>query len=209
MSKVLILGGAFDPPHYGHYSIARRALDHMAVDGFNGLWFMPCSSDAFGIKNLSSAEHRVNMLELLLNALPDPRMLINTFELDWPQTIGTYAVMKKLMAAYPEKEFRYVIGTDQAESIRQWRNSRELRKLIPFVTVLRRFAGLKRYKGLQWCDKAPHIYISKLPNDEHPISSTAIREAVASGAKDKKFLLDKTHSNVLQYIEEHNLYKGE
>ena len=32
MSRVGILGGAFDPPHNGHVALAREAVDHFGLD---------------------------------------------------------------------------------------------------------------------------------------------------------------------------------
>jgi len=202
MNKVLIYGGAFDPPHYGHLAVAHEALKVMAHKGYTSLWYMPCASDAFGLKELSGGSHRVAMLEELDGA--DPRTSVSTFELDMNNQAGTYALMRALIRAYPGFSFAYVIGQDQARLIKRWRNSRALRKLVPFVTI-KRHGDPPFQWGIGWASEGHHTYVKDSPI-KRTMASVCIRKAITSG--NKKYLRDtQTSPAIMQYIRSNNLYR--
>ena len=204
MRKILIYGGAFDPPHYGHLAVAQTALEVMSPKGFNHLWFMPCASDTFGMKALAGGSHRVSMLEMI--ALAESRASISTFELDMNNQAGTYALMKALMQTYPGTDFAYVIGQDQARQIKKWRNSRALRKLVPFVTIRRLSEPPFRW-AVRWAENAPHVFVKDSPMEKN-MASSEIRRAISAGHT--KYMRNTvTSPAVMSYIHSNNLYKSE
>lgn len=207
MSKVLLFGGAFDPIHVGHEALANLVLDEMhEKQGFEQLWFLPCYSDAFGNKNMQHWKHRVAMLEHTVVYNANPRFSVCTHEIEMANKAGTYAVVKSIMEKYPGHEFAYVIGLDQAYYIRKWRNSRNLLKTIPFVTVSRT-PTLGGYWGIQWYRRPPHSYIDKTPIDA-PISSTDIRmDIVDANQTWWGGNYPKLNHAVKKYIIENELYK--
>ncbi len=182
MAKVLLLGGAFDPVHVGHEALAQLALAEMQErQGFEQLWFLPCYSDAFGQKNMVHWKHRVAMLERTIAYHGDIRFHLCLHEIEMANEAGTYAVVKSIMREYPDHEFFYLIGSDQAGSMRSWRSSRNLVKTIPFVIVNRR--GLQtKFWGVSWYRRFPHIYIDRKPTED-PISSTKIRSDIAENGQ--------------------------
>jgi nicotinate-nucleotide adenylyltransferase len=202
MSNILLFGGAFDPPHYGHIAAAKRALQ---LKMHEEVWWLPSASDAFGEKKMSDGEHRFNMLSILLAIAEDPRMFINRFELNFPETIGTYATVIKMKEAYPQHEFSYLIGTDQAERIREWRNSRELTRIIPFV-VIRRNGEFPSYDKINWATIKPHN-LTLAPTGDFNISSTKIRDMIRSGQPPED-ILQLIPEQIYQYILKNKLYKG-
>lgn len=207
MPKVLILGGSFDPPHFGHISIARRAFLHMrGLMGYNDLWFMPCLGDMFGEKKLSPVGRRIDMLSLLLQHNNESAFKICDFEARLPAAEGTYAVMRKLIAAEPQTTFAYVVGTDQAARIREWRNSRKLLKILKFVVVKRNTSVPFDINKILWAMGAKHNYITLNDGLGRPISSTDIRGQVKKDFPDI-LLRNYTAQPVIDYIRKHNLYK--
>ncbi|WP_265181960.1 nicotinate-nicotinamide nucleotide adenylyltransferase [Geomicrobium sp. JCM 19055] len=62
--KVGILGGTFDPPHYGHLVLAEQVLDQTQV---NEIWFMPTNVPPHK-KNegMATKEQRLKMAELAI-----------------------------------------------------------------------------------------------------------------------------------------------
>lgn len=206
MSKnVLLFGGAFDPVHKGHRVTATVAYDHLAQHGMcNEVWFLPCFSDAYGVKEMASAEHRVNMLQVLLNTLNRPNFRVCTHEIEMANKAGTYAVVKSLIAAYPTINFTYLIGYDCAVSIRKWRNSRDLVKTIPFVVVNRR--GMIDFSNIWWYNQPPHRYLSK-PAIDAVISSTQIRDDYrANPTKYHDEIHPMLDISVQKYINDKELY---
>src|SRR5437016_3562095 len=64
--KIGILGGSFDPPHLGHYLIARQVLELTEVEE---IWLLPyCTTASFDKvfqKKLSLSSNRLEMTKLL------------------------------------------------------------------------------------------------------------------------------------------------
>jgi nicotinic acid mononucleotide adenylyltransferase len=174
------------------------------------LWFLPCYSNAFGQKNLSSPENRVAMLKSVVNYMGE-RVSICTDEIEMANKAGIYAVVKELIRKYPEREFYYVIGSDQAAHIREWRNSRDLLKIIPFI-VVKRFGSVNKVM-YDWCFSDSHIWIEKPINlfvldKSGSENSSDIRNSYHNNwkyqSKNKhKGLLVNTHEHITDY----NLYK--
>lgn len=198
--NIILFGGTFDPVHTGHQIIASYVMDYMArKHGNTELWFLPCFTDTSGTKNLTSAEHRINMLLLIVNNLCDPRFRVCTHEIEMANKAGTYAVVKSLINTYPGINFRYLIGMDQALNIRKWRNSRDLVKTIPFIVVQR--AGPANWSTMWWYSKKPHVYIKKNIISTN-ISSSQIRNSLADTNSRHAYL----NLSISDYIHKHSLY---
>lgn len=204
--RTLIFGGAFDMPHRGHMDSARVALNHMFDhECYEELWFLPCFSDAFGVKKMTDPKHRVAMLEILVNEMSDMRFRICTDEIEMANGAGTYAVVKHMLKTYPGREFSYLIGNDQANLIRNWRNSRLLVLTIPFTVIKR--AGVHAWYGSMWYRRSPHFFIDTVPTKK-PISSTSIRKDFRDQWDEWKTNkhIHLTHG-VQKYIISNGLYK--
>jgi len=197
--NILLFGGAFDPPHIGHLSTALSALEYIESDE---LWFIPCYSDAFGQKNLSDAHRRLDMVNLMLKDCPISKLYVCEREIEMANQAGTYAIVKDLMRVYPSCDFRYLIGSDQASRIREWRNSRDLLKTIPFVVVNR--IGVAAPFSYSWCNYTPHTYIETV---NHNIASTGIKlDFAANRDRYREVRHPNLTISVNKYIIEHNLY---
>jgi nicotinate-nucleotide adenylyltransferase len=206
--NIIIYGGAFDPVHRGHETMALMGIDKArSITGENHeLWFLPSYSDAFGYKQYASAEHRLNMLHLVNDrVLARPDIVVSDFEIAMGNHAGTFAVVKALMRAYPSKNFKFLIGSDQAGNIRRWRNSRDLVKLIPFIILDRRG---HYYTSTSWFSSKPHLKIRGHILDRR-ISSTEIRSMLLNPRKREQYRtaeLRDIRLCVKQYIYDNDLY---
>ncbi len=113
--KVVLFGGAFDPPHLGHQSVAQNVLAEGLADE---VWYVPVRQHSFH-KTMSSPAHRLAMLELILR----PGCRIETYELETAGTNYTFNTLDALSAKYPEHEFSWLIGSDNLASFHQWGDS--------------------------------------------------------------------------------------
>jgi len=210
--NVILYGGKFDPIHTGHVQAALLGLDKVA-NGFgepSDLWFLPTYSTDHGQIDLEDSHRRLEMLDNVVNTvLKDwPNISVCTYELDKANGAGTYAVVKDLRRLCPDINFKFLIGADQAYTIRQWRNSRKLVKTIPFVIVPR--SGTYNMTGASWFHDTPHTFIRRSKSGGDKISSTSIRQAfrasrdvlVANGSHGHLF------PHTYKYIMDHNLYNG-
>jgi nicotinate-nucleotide adenylyltransferase len=190
--KIGIVGGSFDPIHKGHSLLSNYIVSQNILDA---LYIMPCYKSLYN-KELSSSEHRLNMLnlaELHKNCIPFSWEIDNKIE-----NVGTYDIMLILTKIFKLDQLYFIIGQDNAEKINTWKNSDKILNDIKFLVVPR-----KKYKNhQQWYLNHPHIFLKNYP--ENDFSSTNIKTIINNTEELKKYL-DK---NVLDYIIQHQLYKG-
>jgi len=130
-----LLGGTFDPPHYGHLELARAAL----ADGRVGrVEFLPAARPPHKERpDISPAPRRLEMLRLLLAAggtgeSPPPDTIgINPVELERDGASYTIDTVRELSRRRPDVSWRLLIGSDMARDFGLWREARELMRLAP------------------------------------------------------------------------------
>ncbi|WHX99388.1 nicotinate-nucleotide adenylyltransferase [Neobacillus sp. DY30] len=187
MTKVGILGGTFDPPHYGHLLIANEVLTKLNLDE---IWFMP-NQEPPHKKKSESVENieRLQMLELSIKG--NPSFNIEKIELERSGPSFTVDTMKILNEQYPNHEFFFIIGADMIEYLPKWHRVDELMKLVKFVGVERPDYSI--------ATKYPIIYVDVPAFD---VSSSMIRDRVQQGMTVRYLLPD----SVIDFIRENHLY---
>ena len=133
MTKIGILGGTFDPPHYGHLLIANEVLSELNLDE---IWFMPNQEPPHKQKSESvENSDRLRMLELAI--MENPAFKIEKLELERFGPSYTVDTMKILNERFPDHQFFFIIGADMIEYLPKWHKIDELIKLVQFVGVER------------------------------------------------------------------------
>ncbi|WP_077214046.1 nicotinate-nucleotide adenylyltransferase [Bacillus dakarensis] len=187
MKNIGILGGTFDPPHYGHLLMANEVLHGLNLDE---IWFMPNQEPPHKEKSDQIRnEDRLEMLELAIK--DEPRFRVEKIEFERPGPSYTYDTVKLLLELYPDVTFYFIIGADMIEYLPKWYKIEELMELLTFVGVDR--------PNYEHETPYPIIYVD-VP--EFAVSSSLIRERVREG-KTVKYLLPDT---VIQYLKENRLY---
>lgn len=187
MKKVGILGGTFDPPHFGHLLIANEVLSKLNLDE---IWFMPNQEPPHKKKSgLVKNEDRVQMLTLAIEG--NPAFKVETIELQREGPSYTFDTMKMMDEQFSEHQFYFIIGADMIEYLPKWRNIDELVKLVQFV-------GVERPAYSHQTDYSV-LYVDVPAMD---VSSSMIRDRVKKGKTIRYLLPD----SVIQYIEEKHLY---
>jgi len=193
--KILLFGGAFDPPHLGHHSIVKNILDQNLADQ---VWYVPTKTHPFA-KKLSSDSHRMKMLGFLVST--DKRTRIETFELDKEGVSFSQETLDALSKKYPKHEFSWLIGSDNLKNFHLWgdskgRDFKEMLSKYHFYVYPR--------KGFEFSP----LYENMTPlrdMEEIVVSSTLVKEKIAKGERINDLVMDK----VIKYVKENNLYKKE
>lgn len=185
--KVGILGGTFDPPHFGHLVIANEVLHQLELDHVK---FMPNNVPPHK-ENVSgtTSSDRLRMLELAVEG--NDRFLIEPIELEREGRSYTFETMKMLTERNPEQEYYFIIGADMVEYLPKWHKIDELVGLVRFVGVNRPHFKTKSLYP---------IIRAEVPMIE--LSSTMIRDRVKTGRTIKYWLPEP----VEDYIKENGLY---
>src|SRR5690606_5524909 len=185
--RVGILGGTFDPPHFGHLIIANEVLQQLNLDEIQ---FLPNYKPPHKLKASSTtAEQRVEMLKIAIKN--NQSFSIETIEIERKGTSYTFDIMRELKRRNPEVDYYFIIGADMVESLSKWYKIDDLSQMVQFVGVSRPGYLLK--------SEYPIITI-EVPLIE--ISSSSIRNKCEDGKSVQYFLPDK----VIRYMKENHLY---
>ena len=112
-----ILGGTFDPIHYGHLAIAEAAREDLALQG---VLFVPAGTPPHKPAPIASARDRLAMVE---RAVTDNRFfLVSREESERAGTSYAVDTLERLSETSPRAEFVYVMSAEAAASLGQWRH---------------------------------------------------------------------------------------
>lgn len=132
MSNIVVFGGTFDPIHNGHLRICEAAAKKFDAS----ILFVPAKSPRWKTPEETSNQ-RLDMLKL---ALKDVKFKyeISDFEFNSKDEIN-YSIdtVKYLKGKYPKDNLYFLIGADQVNKFRDWKDSHEISKLTHIVYVNR------------------------------------------------------------------------
>lgn len=195
MKRVMLFGGSFDPIHNSHTAMVQKILDLKLVQE---VWYVPVkqhTKNFENLKNMSAPEHRVKMLELVL----DDQTKVETCELESGQPSYTASTLRFLQTKYPDNRFSWLIGSDQLPKLDLWIQADGS---PTFPQILTEF-DFYVYPRLDYPMDLPYPQLKPITGVEPlPDSSTQIRDFVHRG-KSISHLVDP---RVEAYILEHQLY---
>src|SRR3989344_8244194 len=106
--KIAVLGGSFNPPHYGHLMVASEVLKR----GFDEVWLMPCFKHAEEKPEIP-AKHRLAMTRIAVKTLQNKRIKASGLEIRFlKKTNYTADTVKLLKKRFPNDEFAWVFGSE-------------------------------------------------------------------------------------------------
>jgi nicotinate-nucleotide adenylyltransferase len=191
--KLALFGGSFDPPHLGHLAFARFALDALAPDRL--LWLPAGRPWQKPGQVMAAGTHRVQMIQRLIAG--EPRFSIDERELQRVGPSFTADTLREFTRENPGGELLFLIGQDQYARLPTWYQVETVLALATIVVVPRAGEAVVTPPGLP-----PHrLQVLALPDT--PLSSTAVRDAVARGQD----ISPLVGAEVASYIGSHRLYE--
>ncbi len=196
--KIGIYGGSFDPVHNGHVKLAYYMLSVLELDR---LLIVPAYRSPFKSKDAVHADDRVHMCRL---AFSDPRMEVSTVETERGGKSYTVDTVNAIKKEYGDNDYFLIIGSDQYLQFDRWYRFPDILSAVTLCAVSRTDAD-KRPEMELYADKFLRRYGRCLICDFEPleISSTLIRETIASGGNASEYLPEA----VCDYIKNRGLYK--
>jgi nicotinate-nucleotide adenylyltransferase len=135
-----ILGGTFDPIHYGHLVIAEQTREQL---GLAGVLFMPAAQPPHKPdREISPPSHRRAMVELAIAGNSTFSLLAIELERDGP----SYSVdsLERLTSERPDDRFVFIVSVEAARELPRWHNPRRLLELCEIAVVPRLgYSGLE------------------------------------------------------------------
>ncbi len=209
--KIGILGGTFDPIHFGHINPlleVKRALE------LDQVWLMPNHIPPHKQQPNSTTAHRLAMTHLVCQQYPEFTLCDIEAKRDTPSySVTTLQVLKQ---EHPNDQLLFIMGMDSFINLPKWYQWQQLFELCHIVVYQRPGWNIELNPQMQQLlterqgDKAtlqqnnpPSCgLIFPIEITQQPYSSTDIRSQLA----DQQLKADALPQIVIDYIRQHNLY---
>lgn len=182
-----LLGGSFDPVHYGHLYIAESFLDSDLLDE---LWVLLAPDPPHKTSQVQ-ANYQVRM-KMLQAAFKDfDRVEVSNLEKQLPQPSYTIQTLEFLKDKYPDYTFYLCIGEDSLRDFKKWKDWQNILCHSDLLVAQRPSADTKNIDNLI----RKHLHF--IDHEPIQVSSTSIRNAVADG-EDISGLVPSTVKNIIE-----------
>lgn len=128
--RIGLLGGSFNPPHYGHIHISTIALSAFNLDA---IWWLVTPQNPLKNKSELDFDERFNLCRHITT---HPHIIISDLE----RQLGTNLTWKTLTAIkkyYPKTEFIWITGMDNALTMHRWEHWETILELVPTAHIAR------------------------------------------------------------------------
>ncbi len=116
MKKVGIMGGTFNPVHFGHLFLAERTYEQLELDQ---VLFIPSKNPPHKQKPQEvTDQQRVEML--LLATEDNPHFEVSVMELEREGTTYTADTLSILTRDNPDTQYYFIVGADSLFSLPEW-----------------------------------------------------------------------------------------
>ncbi|NLL52309.1 MAG: nicotinate-nucleotide adenylyltransferase [Peptococcaceae bacterium] len=194
-----IMGGTFDPIHYGHLVAAETARVELGLDY---VLFIPTGESPHKSNlKITDAEMRFKMVEISIKN--NKYFKASRIEIKRKGPSYTVDTLREIHKLLPKQEIFFITGTDAMIDILAWREPQEIFKLARVIGASR--PGYESQKHLakifsQYPESKDRLYQLEIP--ALAISSTYIRSRVGNNKSVRYLLPDE----VRMYIENNRLY---
>ena len=196
-TRLGVMGGTFDPIHYGHLVTAEEALVQFDLDS---VLFVPTGLPWMKEHEVvSPAEDRYLMT--VIATASNPRFNVSRVEVDRDGPTYTVDTLRGLKALYgAQTDLFFITGADAIVELLAWKDHEELFGLAHFIAATRPGYDIEAFEG-QEPDSRPEITVMNIP--ALAISSTDIRARVAAG-RPIRYLVPE---GVKSYVEKAGIYR--
>ena len=213
MARTAVLGGSFNPIHYGHLLLADEVLEQLDLDR---VLFVPAGAPPHKpLTTLAPAADRYAMVKLA--TADHPRFDVSDVELRRSGPSYTVDTLEALRAG--GDELVLLLGSETFLDLMSWRAPRRIAELARLVVVPRSGSafdpddvaaqkvlaaiGMARFAPVEG-PRLPPAAVMILHATSLPISASELRRRAREG----RSLAYRVPPAVIQYIESHRLYGG-
>ena len=197
--RIGILGGTFDPVHYGHLLIAETCRELLRLDQVR---FVPALQSPLKSSEPGVDGHaRADMVQLAVSG--NPAFVVDRRELRRSPPSWTVETLRSLRAEFPEAELVLLVGADALRDLPRWREPLEITGLAEIAACNRpgqpelSLSTIRSWIGAELAERVTPVQI---PGTD--ISSTELRQRIRTG-RSIRFLTPRA---VEAFLTEHRLY---
>lgn len=210
MQCIGILGGTFNPIHYGHLRIAQETAEAFTLTQVK---LIPAAKPPLKTEPNVSAKQRAEMVQLAIAA--NPLFSLDTRELERDGSSYTIDTLTSLRAEHPQDALCLIIGTDAFAHFDQWHRWQHILDYCHLIVVsrppladldlsepLRKLLQQHQTHDATQLSRQTHGLIAMHTVTALDISSSQIRSLVRAH-QNPAYLCPET---VIAYIQTHQLY---
>lgn len=197
MTRIGLLGGTFDPPHYGHLLAAQEAAWQL---GLERVLFLPARQNPLKEGEVVTAVE--DRCEMVARAIAD-NLLFALSRLDMDRPPPSYSVDLLRMLQEPGRELFFLVGADILPELPRWHKPQEILRLARLVAINRPESPLPDIAALEAALPGARERVDLVFMPGVAVSARLLRARVAAG-QPIRYL---TPPAVEHYIQEHGLYR--
>ena len=194
--KILLYGGTFDPPHWGHINNLQAAMQAVQPDK---VIVMPAGIPPHKAASATPGSLRLQMCRCFLQL--GEQVEISDWEITHEGKSYTVNTLRMLHSTYPNAQLYLTVGSDMLTSFRTWREWQSILQLATLVVESREAddaAMLAEFADSLCGDGARILFARAKPV---PMSSSEIRQGSAGA--------EAVPPEVWQIISSRGLYQCE
>ena len=211
---IALLGGSFDPVHNGHVALGAHFAALLQADELRVIPALPWQKSSL----VATPDERVAMLQLAFAGLPC-KVTVDRRELERGKSTYTIETLRAIRTEVgPDVSLAFLMGADQLQRLNTWHDWQSLFGLSHFCVAARPGFELdaahippavalefqRRLAGPAELHAQPSGLTYVAADMAVDVSATGIRAALQRGLEADSLV----PGVVLDYIEQHNLYKN-
>ncbi|MDR1471069.1 MAG: nicotinate-nucleotide adenylyltransferase [Synergistaceae bacterium] len=195
--KIGVMGGTFDPIHYGHLFAAEKARHALSLDR---VIFVPAGAPPHKRYDvMAPAEDRYAMTLLAVN--DNEAFDVSRIEIDRGGRSYTADTLEEMERIYADADFFFIVGVDTALDIPNWYRPDKIFSLCTVVAVAR--PGFLRDKIVELTPETRESLVV-VDSTLMDVSATEIRNRVRDGLSANHL----TPEAVCEYMRKKRLYSN-
>lgn len=200
MKKIIVFGGAFNPPLNSHFSLAEQIVNE--YENVEKIIFVPVNSKYQKSEALLSNEHRYNMLKLVCEQ--NENFEVSDIELKSDRPLYTIETLNILQKQYPNNEIVFTTGTDNLREFDTWHEAEKIVRNFKILVLERDEDNMDDIIALNsFLSANKSSFIKVKENIRSNLSSTFVRDKIRRGKSIRYLIPDEAY----RYIKENKLYE--
>ncbi len=197
--KLGILGGTFDPVHYGHLLVAETCREVLSLDHIK---FIPARISPLKTDRHPTDGHaRADMIQLAIAGYPE--FSVDRRELRRTGVSYTVDTLRELASDAATTELYFLMGADSLQDLMSWMDPEEIAKLATLVVCNRPGVSLPSPEQiLAWTTPTIASRVQSVTIPGTDVSASDLRDRIRSG----RSIRFQTPRSVESFLRQHRLY---
>ncbi len=197
--KLGILGGTFDPVHYGHLLVAETCREVLSLDHIK---FIPARISPLKTDRQPTDGHaRADMIQLAIAGYPE--FSVDRRELRRTGVSYTVDTLRELASDAATTELYFLMGADSLKDLMSWKDPEEIAKLATLVVCNRPGVSLPSPEQiLAWTTPTIASRVQSVTIPGTDVSASDLRDRIRSG----RSIRFQTPRSVESFLRQHRLY---